>query len=154
MNTHDIKENIRGVIEPVLTSLGFELYELEFGKMGSKGLLRVFIDKEDGVTIDDCQHVSREIEAVLDVEDIIPHSYMLEVSSPGLDRHLRGPDDFKRFSGKTARVITHEPVDKQTFFIGMIADAGDEEISLILPKDKKVTIPYRNISKARLEVEI
>lgn len=116
--------------------------------------MRVFIEKEEGVTIDDCERVSREIEAVLDVEDPIPYAYVLEVSSPGLDRPIRDRKEFKKYTGKMVRVITNDPIDKQTFFVGEILDAGNDEISLLLPKDKKVVIPYNNISKARLEVEI
>ena len=116
--------------------------------------MRVFIEKEGGVTLGDCESVSREIEAVLDVEDPIPSSYTLEVSSPGLDRPLKSPGDFKRFSGRTARVITSRPIENQTFFVGEIIEAGDVDIVLLLPKGKKVTIPYKDISRARLEVEI
>ena len=150
----ELKDKIKGIIEPVINAVGIELYDIEFNKMRSKGLLRVFIEKQGGVTIDDCELISREIEAVLDVEDPIPFSYIIEVSSPGLDRPLKELKDFKRYSGKTARVITHEPIDKQTFFIGKIIDVGDDEISFLLPKDRKVIIPYKNISKARLEVEV
>jgi ribosome maturation factor RimP len=154
-NIEEIKNRITEIITPVINALGIELYDVEFSKMKSKGLLRVFIEKQDvGVTIDDCERVSREIEAVLDVEDPIPFAYIIEVSSPGLDRPLKELNDFKRYSGKTVRIITHEPIDKQTFFIGKIIDVGDDEISFLLPKDRKVIIPYKNISKARLEVEV
>jgi len=153
-NIEEIKNKITEIITPVINAIGIELYDIEFSKMKSKGLLRVFIEKQGGVTIDDCERVSREIEAVLDVEDPIPFSYIIEVSSPGLDRPLKELNDFKRYSGKTARVVTHEPIDKQTFFIGKIMDVGDNEISFLLPKDKKVIIPFKNISKARLEVEV
>jgi ribosome maturation factor RimP len=153
-NIEEIKNKITEIITPVINAMGIELYDVEFSKMKSKGLLRVFIEKQDGVTIDDCERVSREIEAVLDVEDPIPFAYVLEVSSPGLDRPLKELEDFKRYSGKTARVITHEPIDNQTFFIGTIISAENNEISLLLPKDRQVIIPYKNISKARLEVEV
>jgi ribosome maturation factor RimP len=153
-NIEEIKNKITEIITPVINAMGIELYDVEFSKMKSKGLLRVFIEKQDGVTIDDCERVSREIEAVLDVEDPIPFAYIIEVSSPGLDRPLKELNDFKRYSGKMVRVITHEPIDKQTFFIGKIIDVGDDEISFLLPKDRKVIIPYKNISKARLEVEV
>ncbi|MBI5664854.1 MAG: ribosome maturation factor RimP [Nitrospirae bacterium] len=149
-----IKEKVKGIIEPVINSIDIELDDIELSKMRGKFLLRVFIDKEGGVSIDDCEHVSREVEAILDVEDPIPSSYVLEVSSPGLDRPLRGPKDFKRFTGRNARVVAIQPVDNQTFFIGKIAEAGDSEIMLLLPQDKQVTIAYKNISKARLEVEV
>lgn len=149
-----IREKVRGIIRPVINALDIELDDIELIKMRGKALLRVFIDKEGGVTIDDCEHVSREVEAILDVEDPIPCSYVLEVSSPGLDRPLKGPGDFKRFTGKNARVVTMQPVDGLTFFIGKIAAAGDSEIELVLPHDRQVTIEYKNISKARLEVEV
>jgi len=154
MDLDSIKEQVRGIIRPVINSLDLELDDIELSRMRGKALLRVFIDKEGGVTIDDCERVSREVEAILDVEDPIPCSYVLEVSSPGLDRPLKGPGDFKRFAGRNARVVTLEPVDKQSFFIGKIAAAGDSEIELLLPQDKQVTIEYKNISKARLEVEV
>lgn len=154
MNTEEIRIKITKIIEPLINSLGITLDRVEFSRMGGRGLLRVFIEKESGVTIGDCEHVSREIEAALDVEDPISYSYVLEVSSPGLDRPLRRPEDFRKYIGKTARVITYEPIDRQTFFLGIIQEAGDSEISLLLPKDKKITIPYKNISKASLEVEI
>ena len=153
-NIEELKDKIKEIIEPVINAVGIELYDIEFNKMRSKGLLRVFIEKQGGVTIDDCELISREIEAALDVEDPIPFSYVLEVSSPGLDRPLKELEDFKRYSGKTVRVITHEPIDNQTFFIGTIISAENNEISLLLPKDRQVIIPYKNISKARLEVEV
>ncbi len=154
MNIEQTENKIREIIEPVINALGVELDDIEFKKMRGKALLRVFIEKEGGVTIDDCEAVSREIEAVLDVEDPIPCAYVLEVSSPGLDRPLKSEKDFRRFSGRTVRVVTREPVDGQTFFIGRLVEAGDEKISLLLPEKRKVTIPYGNISRARLEVEI
>ncbi len=154
MDLDAVKKKVRGIIEPVIESLGIELDDIELSKMKARGLLRVFIDREEGVTIEDCERVSREIEAVIDVEDPIPFSYVLEVSSPGLDRPLKGPEDFKRFAGRLARVVTQEPIGKQTFFVGEIREAGDDAIVLLLPKNKEVAIPYKDISKARLEVEV
>jgi ribosome maturation factor RimP len=154
MDKDALEKKISGIIEPVINALGIELADMEFSTERGRLLLRVFIDKEGGVTIDDCELVSREIGSILEVEDPIERAYTLEVSSPGLDRMLKRPEDFRRASGKTARVVTHEPIDKQTFFVGDIIDAGDMEIILLLPKDKRVTIPYENISKARLEVKV
>ncbi len=154
MNLEDIKDKIREIIKPVVNALGVELDDIELNKMRGKALLRIFIEKEGGVTINDCELVSREIEAILDVEDPIPYSYVLEVSSPGLDRPLKKPEDFRRHVGKTARIVTQNPIDKQTFFIGKLVEAGDVEIVILLPKNKKVTVTYENISKARLELEV
>ncbi len=154
MKLEELAEKIRELIEPVIDLMGVELDDIELGRMKGKILLRIYIEKHGGVSIDDCERVSREIETVLDVEDPVPGSYVLEVSSPGLDRPLRKPRDFMRFSGKKIRVVTNEPVDKQTFFIGNIEGATDEDVMLVLQKDKKITIPYKNISRARLEVEV
>jgi len=150
----ELRDEIKIIIEPVINAEGMELYDIEFNRMRGKGLLRVFIEKEGGVTIDDCEHISREIEAALDVEDPIPFSYVLEVSSPGLDRPLRKLEDFNKYSGNTVRVITLEAIDDQTFFIGTIEKVENDEISLLLPKNRHVIIPFKNISKARLEVEV
>lgn len=154
MEKGELKNKVQRLIEPVINALGIELDDLELNKMRGKGLLRVFIDKEEGIMIHDCEKVSREIAALLDVEDPIPYSYVLEVSSPGLERPLRKPADFKRYKGHTIRVVTTVPIDKQTLFVGKLSMAGDSEVILDLPKNNKVTIPYEIISRARLEVEI
>ena len=151
-NIDELRDKIKIIIEPVINAEGMELYDIEFNRMKGKGLLRVFIEKEGGVTIDDCERISREIEAALDVEDPIPFSYVLEMSSPGLDRPLRKLEDFNKYSGSMVRVITLEAIDDQTFFIGTIEKVENDEISLLLPKNRHVIIPFRNISKARLEV--
>ncbi len=154
MKLEELAGKIRELIEPAIDSMGVELDDMELGRMKGKILLRVYIEKQGGVSIDDCERVSREIATVLDVEDPVPGAYVLEVSSPGLDRPLRKPRDFMRFSGKKVRVVTNEPVDKQTFFVGKIENVTDEDVMLVLQKDRKVTISYNNISKARLEVEV
>jgi len=154
MDKNALKIKLTGIIEPLINELGMTLDNFELASSKSRLILRVFIDKKEGVTIDDCELVSREIGSLLDVEDPIQGAYNLEVSSPGLDRPLKRPEDFKRASGKTARVVTHEPVDNQTFFIGDIIEAGDTEVALLLPKDIRVSVPYKNISWARLEVKV
>ncbi len=154
MGLDEVRDKVQEIIEPVINSLGLKLDDLELGKSRGKGLLRVFIDKEGGVTIDDCERVSREIEAVLDVEDPIPYSYVLEVSSPGLDRPLREPSDYGLFKGSLVRVVTSEPIKRQTFFVGKVVEVRDLEVVLSLPKNEKVTIPFEKIVRARLEVDI
>ena len=153
MNIKELEKGVRELIEPVIKAFKADLEDVKLAKMGRRVLLRVFVEKEGGVSLDDCEAISRDIGAVLEVEDPIPSSYVLEVSSPGLDRPLKNPADFKKFSGKTARVVTSEPIENQTFFIGEIIEAGDAEVVMLLPKDKKVTIPYKDISRARLEVK-
>lgn len=154
MDIKELEDKIRDIIEPVINSIGIELDRLSIRKMHGNYLLRVFIDKENGINIDDCEDVSRELEAILDVEDPIPGSYVLEVSSPGLDRPLNGAKDFRKYSGKTVRIVINNPIDKQTFFVGKIVKSDDTGVVLLLPKDKEMKIPYENISKARLEVEV
>ncbi len=153
MNMETMRAKVKEIIEPVIKGLGVALEDMELRKMGRRVFLRVIIDKEGGVVIDDCEQVSREIEAQLDVEDPIPYPYTLEVSSPGLDRPLKTPGDFKRFCGKTARIVTSAPVENQTFFIGEIIGAGDTEVTLLLSKDKKINIQHKDIVRARLEVK-
>lgn len=148
-----MKARIKKLIEPVVNNMGVTLEDIELTRMGGKFLLRIFIDKAGGVTLNDCEQVSREVEAHLDVEDPIPYSYILEVSSPGMDRPLKKQEDFKRFCGRMARIVISHPIENQTFFIGEILETGDSEMVLLLPKDRKVTIPYKDISRARLEVE-
>ena len=108
MDSHgkDILFNVRELLEPLLASKNLELFDIEFKGQGKKGVLRVYIDKEEGVTIDDCALVSRELGTLLDIHDMIPNSYTLEVSSPGLTRALRRPEDYIRFKGRKVKIKT------------------------------------------------
>ena len=107
--------------ERVAVSEGFYLVDVELKGGRSNTLLRVYIDKAGGITHADCQKVSEQLSAMLDVEDPFPGSYTLEVSSPGLDRELRKPGDYEHFAGRRARVILREPVEGQTVFEGRLA---------------------------------
>ena len=163
----EIKEKIYELARQVAEDEQIELVGVAFLGTGRKMLVRVTIDKENGVTVGDCERMSRGIEALLDVEDIIKVGYMLEVSSPGLDRPLSKMRDFVRSVGKLARVITSEKIGNETLFIGRIIDTGDNWIRLRLEEKpakghakKKVAeeprdafIPFEKISKAKLEIE-
>ena len=133
--------------------LGYTVESVELLGSGAKLLLRISIDKEGGVTIRDCELMSREIGALLDVEDLIPSRYHLEVSSPGLDRPLKGPADFKKQTGKLIRVTTRKPFDGQSLLIGRLQKAEDNSF-LIAVGEKELEIPYDAVAKARLEIEI
>jgi ribosome maturation factor RimP len=111
------------------------------------------IDREGGVTLDDCERFSRDLEALLDVENPITVSYTLEVSSPGLDRPLRNLNDFKKHTGKLARIITAEKIENQNLFIGRILDVSSDFVKLSV-HGRELDIPSGIISKARLEVEL
>ncbi len=154
MDIKSLEKKVSELINSIIEDMGMFSENVQLKKMKRKFLLKVVVDKEGGVTLDDCANVSREVAAILDVEDPIPYAYILEVSSPGLDRPLKKPEDFKRFSGSMARVITSRPIQEQTFFVGKIVNAGDVDINLLLPKDRMIIIPYKDISRARLEVKI
>ncbi|WP_310599054.1 ribosome maturation factor RimP [Desulfobulbus sp.] len=140
---------IRGFAEPLLTDMAMELVEIQFRREGHGWVLRLFIDKEGGVAIDDCVAVSREISAYLEVEDLIDHAYHLEVSSPGLERPLKKRDDFIRFAGKLVRIKLREPAAGQRVLIGTLQ--GMEGDSVVLALDgETVRVDMENISKARL----
>ncbi|MGE4559325.1 MAG: ribosome maturation factor RimP [Desulfobulbus sp.] len=140
---------IQGFAEPLLEDMGMELVEVQFRREGHGWVLRFYIDKEGGVTIDDCAEVSREISAYLEVEDLISHAYHLEVSSPGLERPLKKKTDFTRFADRLVRVKLREPLDGQKVLVGTLS--GLEEDTVVLKMEKEtVRIDLENISKARL----
>ncbi len=148
----DIRNKVLKFTKEVAVGQGVEIFDVElFGR--GKLLLRVVIDKEGGVTLDDCERFSRSLEAVLDVEDPIPMSYTLEVSSPGLDRPLRDVKDFEKHKGKLARVVMAEKIQNKDFFIGRIIEVGSDFVRLLVDGNEK-EIPFDKISKARLEVEL
>jgi ribosome maturation factor RimP len=137
------------------TALGYgvEVDDIQLVGSGRRKVLRVTIDKPEGVTLDECGAFSRDFGALLDVEDPIQGSYTLEVSSPGLDRPLKGPEAFIKFRGKLARVVTRKKIDEQSFFVGRIIDSTEEHVELLVD-NKNVLIAHEDISRARLEVEI
>jgi ribosome maturation factor RimP len=153
MKTEEIHKKLIEKITPLVEDMGYELFDIKFARGKNRSILRIFIDKDNGVAIEDCESVSREVSNILDLEDIIPASYLLEVSSPGLDRPIRNLKEFKKAEGKMVRIVTTEPIDKQTFFQGRLEGSDDNGIELLLIKDKKVNIPYNIISQARLEIE-
>ncbi len=125
-----MKAELVNLLEPTIEQLGYELSDLELKLGGRDGVVRVFIDKPDGVDLSDCEMVSRQLSAVLDVEDALPGHYTLEVSSPGLDRKLTKPAHFQRFTGETVRVKLRFPVDGRRNFRGALRAADDEKIEV------------------------
>ncbi len=150
----EAEERIERLVGPILGSLGLSLWDLEYRKQGPRWLLRVFIDRgEEGVSLDDCERVSRDLAAALDVEDLIPHAYTLEVSSPGLDRSLTRPEHYARFTGKLAKIKTFRPLEGQKVFRGRIAGAVDDKVTLDLEEGGSRVIPLAEIASASLIVE-
>lgn len=122
--------DLKNLIEPTIEQLGYELSDLELPIGGRDGVLRVFIDKPEGIAVEDCEVVSRQLSAILDVEDPLPGHYTLEVSSPGLDRKLTKPEHFQRFTGETIRVKLRFPLDGRRNFRGALRTADDEKIEV------------------------
>lgn len=149
-----IKNRINALADSISGGYGVNVVDTELAGSARRTVVRVYIDKEGGVTLEDCANFSRALSASLDVEDFIKSAYVLEVSSPGLDRPLRTIKDFIMNIGKLARVITSEKVTDQNFFLGRITGVDGSNIRLILEHNREVIIPFDQISKARLEIEI
>jgi len=156
MDTADVRSKIYDLALQVAEDEGLELVSVDILGRGSKSMLKVVIDREGSVSIGDCERMSRSLEALLDVEDPIKGTYVLEVSSPGLDRPLVKQRDFEKSIGKLARITTSEKINNETFFIGRITDSGEGWVRLKIgekDKSKDIFIPMEKIKKARLEVE-
>ncbi len=149
----EIAARVRTLAEPILADAGLELVEVEFRREAHGWVLRIYMDKGGGVTLDDCQKISEELGDHLDVEDLIDHAYHLEVSSPGLDRPLTRDADFLSFAGKAARITTREAMDGQRNFRGRLAGLEGGAVLLDLDDGRRVTIPRGLIAKARLRPE-
>jgi len=150
----DVALQIRRILDPILESMGLSLWELEFHKQGPQWLLRIYIDREaGGVTLTDCETVSRDLSAALDVEDIIPHAYSLEVSSPGLDRTLTKPEHFTRFVGSMVKIKTYQLVNGQKVFRGKLLGLLEDTVKIELEPGTVLEFPMAGIAKASLEVE-
>jgi ribosome maturation factor RimP len=147
--TVTLRERLIALIEPVLVRLGYELVELEYAAGRSQAVVRIFIDKPEGIAVEDCERVSREVAALLDVDDPIPTAYTLEVSSPGFDRLLRTPAHFERFVGSRVFVELKAPRAGRRRYTGMLQAVNATGIELEVDK-QKVEVPFDEIGKARL----
>jgi ribosome maturation factor RimP len=147
-------ERVRTLALRVLEFAGMELVHLEMKREPGGFIVRLYIDKEGGVTLDDCATVSRRLSVELDIEDPVPERYTLEVSSPGLDRPLVGDRDFERFAGRHIRLSTAEPIDGRRNFKGRLLGLRDGCVRLLLDEGVEVSIPRTRVAKARLEIEI
>jgi ribosome maturation factor RimP len=144
-----MRDQLSELLGPVVSALGYELWELEYAPRAGGALLRLYIDSPEGISLDDCERVSRAVSEQLDSVDPIPGQYTLEVSSPGLDRVLRTPAHFERFAGERVRVEMSRPIDGRKRFAGQLIEANDQEITLSVDGGK-VTLPIVEIHKARL----
>lgn len=158
-------DRVRGIAERVAASTGLEIVEVELRGGGKARMLRIFIDKSGGVTHEDCANLSREVGTILDVEDVIPGgSYLLEVSSPGLDRKLSRPADYERFTGSRVKVMTRQPVNGSRHFEGRLESFQQGRLTIEMnaarkkPRlgggSQKLEIELANVEKANLVPEI
>lgn len=147
-----IVERVEEFANSLLPSMGLELVEVQFRREGHGWVLRLFIDGEQGITVDHCADVSRELSNYLDMEDLIDYPYNLEVSSPGLERPLKTMAAVERFTGKKARFKLREPIREQKVFIGIINQVNDNEIELLLEDNTTVQFDFDLVRKARLSL--
>jgi ribosome maturation factor RimP len=149
-----IAQLVMNLIEPVLVAEGLELVDVEYKKEGKSWALRIFIDKEKGITVEDCQKISRLTGDLIDVEETIKTPYNLEVSSPGLDRSLKREKDFLKFKGKRIRLQSLSPIDGRRKFTGVLTDFKDDIIYMDLEDGKPFEILLPQMLRANLVIEI
>ena len=145
------RDRLIELLEAPIQALGYELVDLE-AHTGGQGLLRIYIDQEAGINLDDCESVSRQLSAVLDVEDPIPGKYVLEVSSPGLNRPLRTPEHFQRYRDRVVRVKLNQSRDGQRNFKGRLLSVSEQEIVVKVDKDN-IRLALSDIASAQLVPE-
>jgi ribosome maturation factor RimP len=153
-------DHIRAIAERVAVQRGLVIWDIQSRREAVGHVVRVFIDRpgpsatpEESVSIEDCEQVNREMSTILDVEDPLPFTYTLEVSSPGLDRPLRGVDDYQRFAGRYAKLVVSAAVDNQKAFEGHLRGIDGDDVLLEAPNGRTHRLPLRLITRGRLEVE-
>jgi ribosome maturation factor RimP len=160
MGAETVVDKVRAIAERVAGGYGLEIFDVQFRREAPGMVLRVQIDRAgpaategDSVSVADCASVSRDLSAIFDVEDVVPAAYTLEVSSPGLDRPLRRLDDYRRFTGRLAKIVMREKVDGQGFFRGKIAGVEGQDVLIDADDRRTHRVPLAVISRANLEVE-
>lgn len=155
----DVKEQVQEIAQPLLDSLGIELVDIEYRKEGHGMVLRLFLDKPGGIMLDDCAAVSRELSELLDVDEVIPSHYTLEVSSPGLNRPLTKAADYERYAGRLVKIRTFEMQtdeagNRRKTFLGDLQGLENGVVTLKLREGQTARIALDKIAKANLEFEI
>ena len=154
MGSSSIEDRVRAITERVAIDHGLELVHAEVAGPENKPVVRIFIDKPDGVTHQDCSEVSLHVGTVLDVEDFIHASYTLEVSSPGIERGLYKPQDYDRFAGSLAKLKTRKPINGQRNFRGQVVGIEGDNVLFDDRTNGRVQIPFDTIVKANLELDV
>lgn len=150
MNRRQIEKMVADITMPIVEKFNYDLVDVEFVKEGPDYFLRIFIDKPNGITIDDCQKVSKMISEKLDDLDPIDRSYYLEVSSPGIDRPLKNDRDLKKNVGKEVEIKLYAPLDGKKIYVGNLKDFNDEQIKIETEEKSEFIIPKEKISKINL----
>ena len=148
-----IIEKVQEITERVAGDAGLEVVDVQMLGGGGSRLLRIFIDKPEGVTHADCELISHEVGTILDVEDIVPGHYTLEVSSPGVERKLIKLTDFERFTGKKIKTVLKDPIENSRTWEGTLASCADGLITLEVNEGKKIQFPFDRVEKANLKFE-
>ncbi|MCA1040812.1 ribosome maturation factor RimP [Bacillus infantis] len=150
-----VTETVEELVTPIVDDLNLELVDIEYVKEGKEWFLRVFIDKEQGVDIEECGLVSERLSEKLDELDPIPYNYFLEVSSPGAERPLKKEKDYKSAIGKNVLIKTYEPIDGEKTFEGKLTQFDGETVTVevrVKTRIKTISIPYEKVANARLAV--
>lgn len=159
MSQESVAEKVTRLAGSLTQSLGFELVEVEFKRIGRSMVLRIFLDKPGGINLDDCADFSHELSQILDVEDFITEHYTMEVSSPGLDRPLKRQEDFVRYAGRLVKVRTFELLpdadgNRRKTFLGTLIGLEDGIVRIKLNEGQLAEIPLDRIAKTNLEFEL
>lgn len=144
---------LRELLEPAVRALGYELVGIEYHPSGKHSVLRIYIDQEEGITLEDCTAVSHQVSGILDVEDPVPGQYSLEISSPGLDRPLFQPADYERFRGQQVKLRLRLPVNGRRKFKGLLQGLRQDEVVIVDDEGNEVCLPLEQIEQARLVPE-
>jgi len=154
MDKYLITEHVNKIATKVAKAVGIELVHVEIAGTKRDVVVRIYIDKKGGVTIEDCSIVSRSVEEVLDSEDFIPSKYVLEVSSPGIERQLYSLNDFVKFAGHLAKVKTNTEIDGQKTFVGPITQVDGETITVDDRTKGIVSFAFSDVAKANLKIDL
>lgn len=153
-------ERVREMAARVAASYGLEIFDVELKRERGGQVLRVVLDRpgpnatpEESVSIEDCARVAEELGTMLDVDDVVPGGYTFEVSSPGLDRPLRNAEDYRRFAGRWAKIVTSQPVERQTAFNGRLKGIDGDDVLFESEGKKPMKLPLKLITRARLDLE-
>src|SRR5277367_2598415 len=154
MSREEVTAKVQEIAERVASSEGLEIVEVQLLGGGAARVLRIFIDKPEGVTHGDCEFISHNVGTILDVEDVIPGArYTLEVSSPGVERKLTKPQEFERFVGQKVKVVLREPIENQRHWVGALKSFAEGIITLEPSPGRSVEFPLDQVEKANLKFE-